>query len=110
MLLAGQAKLPDSPFEFTDASVKEHMTGDWKEKVKRRLANCDQVIILCGENTHTAAGVAAELAIVKELGIPYFLLKGRSDKYCTIPSTAHYTESLYRWSWDNLKNLIAGHR
>lgn len=35
-MLAEQAKLPDSPFDFTDASVQDHLTGDWKEKVKQR--------------------------------------------------------------------------
>ena len=52
-MLAGQAKLPDSPFDFTDASVKYHLTGDWKDKVKRRMDNVDQVIVLCGQKTHT---------------------------------------------------------
>jgi len=35
-LLVGQAKLSDSPFELADWSVKEPMTGDWREKVRRR--------------------------------------------------------------------------
>ncbi len=110
IMLAGQAKLPDSPFDFTDASVKEHMTGDWKEKVKRRLTNCDVAIILCGANTHMAAGVSAELAIVKELGLPYFLLHGRKDKQCSKPQTAHITETMYSWNWPNLTALIGGAR
>ena len=33
IMLAGQEKLPDSLFDFTDASVKVHLSGDWKEKV-----------------------------------------------------------------------------
>lgn len=109
VMLAGQAKLPDSPFDFTDASVKEHLTGDWKEKVKRRLRNCDQVIVLCGQRTHTASGVSAELEIVQELGIPYFLLAGRGND-CTKPTAALYTDSIYNWTWDNLKILIGGGR
>ena len=36
IMLAGQAKLSDSPFDFKDSSVKEHLTGDWKDKVRRR--------------------------------------------------------------------------
>ena len=51
IMLAGQAKLPDSPFDFTDASVKEHLSGDWKEKVRRRMDNVDLVLVLCGEQT-----------------------------------------------------------
>ena len=110
ILLAGQAKLPDSPFDFTDASVKEHLTGDWKEKVKRRLQNCDQVIVLCGTSTNTAKGVAAELEIAQELEIPYFHLRGWSDKDCTWPTSAKADDKMYKWTWDNLKVLIDGGR
>jgi len=110
IMLAGQAKLTDSPFDFIDASVKEHLTGDWKEKVKRRLKNCDQVIILCGTQTHTAVGVSAEFEIAKELGIPYFLLWGYKDKTCTKPKTALGNDKIYNWTWDNLKSLINGAR
>jgi hypothetical protein len=110
ILLAGQAKLQDSPFDFTDASVKEHLTGDWKEKVKRRFKNCDQVIFLCGTKTHTATGVAEELEIAKEIGITYFFLAGRSDQNCTKPSSSSTNEIVYKWTWDNLKSLIGGSR
>ena len=57
IMLAGQAKLPDSPFDFKDASIKEHLSGDWKEKIKRRMDNIDTVVVLCGEKTQTATGV-----------------------------------------------------
>ena len=110
IMLAGQAKLPDSPFDFTDGSVKEHLTGDWKEKVKRRIGNCDQMIVLCGTSTYTAVGVSAELEIAQELKKPYFLLKGRSDKTCTKPNSARSTDKIYDWTWPNLKNLIGGSR
>ncbi len=110
ILLVGQAKLQDSPFDFKDASVKEPMTGDWKEKVKNRLKNCDQIIILCGTSTNTASGVSAELKIAQELKKPYFLLKGRSDKTCVKPTSALSTDSIYNWTWPNLKALIGGAR
>src|SRR5690349_15488528 len=109
-MLAGQAKLPDSPFDFTDASVKEPLTGDWQAKVKRRLGNCDVMIVLCGTSTHTATGVAAELKIAQELRLPYFLLAGYADKNCTKPTSALSTDSIYNWTWPNLKALIDGAR
>ena len=109
-MLAGQAKLPDSPFDFTDASVKYHLTGDWKDKVKRRMDNVDQVIVLCGQKTHTASGVAAELEIAQEKKVPYFLLTAYSDKTCTKPTTAKSGDKMYDWTWDNLKKLIGGAR
>ena len=56
IMLAGQAKLPDSPFDFKDASVKDHLTGDWKEKVRRRMDNVDVLIVLCGEEDSQSNG------------------------------------------------------
>ena len=109
-LLAGQAKHPDSPFEIKDRSLKEPLTGDWKEKVRRRMDNIDVVIVICGEYTHTAAGVAAELTIAREAKKPYFLLWARSEKTCTKPKTALDSDKIYKWTWDNLKALIGGAR
>jgi response regulator RpfG family c-di-GMP phosphodiesterase len=109
-MLALQAKLEDSPFDFTDASVKEPLTGDWKEKVRRRMDNIDLVIVLCGEYTHTASGVAAEVTIAQEKEVPYFLLAAYADKSCTRPATAQTGDKLYKWTWPNLKALIGGAR
>jgi len=108
--LALQAKLEDSPFDFIDASLKEPLSGDWKEKVKRRMDNIDVVVVLCGEHTNTASGVAAEVTIAQETDTPYFLLAAYSDKNCTKPTTAFRTDDIYKWTWPNLKSLIDGKR
>jgi len=110
IMLAGQAKLPDSPFDFKDASVRDHLTGDWKEKVRRRMDNVDVVVVLCGEQTHKATGVAAELAIAQEKGKPYYLLAAYGDKNCTKPTSAKSSDKVYKWTWDNLKALTEGAR
>jgi len=109
-MLANQAKLPDSPFDFKDNSVKDHLTGDWKQKVWQRMDNVDAVIILCGTMTHIATGVAAELSIAKEKNKPYFLLAAYSDKNCTKPTSASASDKVYNWTWPNLKTLIGGGR
>jgi hypothetical protein len=110
ILLVGQSKHPDSPFELADWSLKEALTGDWKEKVRRRIRRVDQLIVMCGEWTHTAAGVSAEVSIARDEGKPYFLLKGRREKTCTRPTAALLTDKMYDWTWDNLKILIGGGR
>lgn len=109
-MLAGQAKLSDSPFEFKDNSVNKHLTGDWREKVKRRMDNVDVVIVLCGAATHSATGVADELTIAKEKRKPYFLLAAYPDKRCTKPKSASSSDKVYKWTWKNLKQLINGNR
>ncbi len=109
-MLANQAKLEDSPFNFNDASIREALTGDWKAKVRRRMENVDVVVVLCGEWTHTALGVSAELSIARDLGKANFLLAAYSDKACTKPTAALTEDKLYKWTWDNLKILIGGAR
>jgi hypothetical protein len=108
--LVGQAKNSGSPFEFADASVKAHLTGDWKQKVRGRISRADQVAVICGKHTDRAAGVAAEIEIARDLKKPYFLLAGYSDGGNKKPTTALATDKVYRWSWDNLRVLIAGGR
>jgi hypothetical protein len=109
-LLIGQTKHPDSPFDLADWSVKEPITGNWKEKVRTRIRSVDQVVVICGEHTDTATGVAAELAIVQEEKKPYFLLWGRTNKTCKKPKGAKDGDKIYNWTWDNLKALIGGAR
>ncbi|MDP2904804.1 MAG: TIR domain-containing protein [Candidatus Omnitrophota bacterium] len=109
-MLALQAKLTDSPFDFIDASVKNPLTGDWKEKVRGRMATIDVVIVLCGEHMHTATGVAAEVTIAQDKKTPYFLLRAYSDKTCTKPTSAKSLDKIYDWTWPNLKALIDGRR
>jgi hypothetical protein len=110
IMLLGQSKHEDSPFEMADWSVKEEMTGDWKEKVRTRIKKCDIVAVICGEHTDTATGVSAELRIARDEEIPYFLLHGRKDKTCKKPASAKSTDKIYDWTWDNLKKLIGGGR
>ncbi|MBI5117931.1 TIR domain-containing protein [Candidatus Poribacteria bacterium] len=109
-LLVGQSKHPDSPFEIKDRSLKEPLTGDWKEKVRRRMDNVDLMIVICGEFTHTAVGVAAELTITREAKKPYFLLWGRNGKTCTKPTSALTADKIYEWTWPTVKSLIGGAR
>jgi len=109
-LLVGQARNPDTPFSISDFSVKQELSGNWKAKVRTKIKGCDVVIVICGEHTDTAVGVTDELEMAQEESIPYFLLWGRSDKTCVKPAAARSTDKIYRWTWDNLKALIAGNR
>ena len=110
VLLIGQAKNSDSPFEITDMSIKEAISGNWKDNAKRRIKGCDVVIVICGHETDTAIGVSAELKIAQEEGVDYFLLKGRSSGRSIKPTAARSSDKIYDWSWNNLKLLVGGAR
>ena len=105
--LVGQAKYPNSPFEIVDTSVRRHLSGNWKEKVRKRIRRAELVIVMCGEHTHKAVGVAAEVKLAQEEDKPYFLLRGHKDRVCTRPTTASDDE-MHEWTWDNLRKLIEG--
>lgn len=108
-LLVGQSKHPDTDFELVDWSSKEHIEGDWRAKIKAKLAYVDVICVLCGKNMAIATGVAEEILIALEIGKPYFCLSAYSDG-CSKPTTAKTSDKLYTWTWDNLKNLIGGAR
>ena len=110
VMLVGQSKKPDTPFSIADWSVKEAMSGDWQEKVKRRISCTSVMAVICGHYTHTATGVNAEIRIAHEVGTPYFLLSGRSSGVNRKPTAALASDKMYNWTWDNLKTLISGGR
>jgi hypothetical protein len=110
IMLVGQAKHSDTPFDIADMSIKEAILSNWKEKARTRIRGCDVVIVICGEYTSSATGVAAELTIAQEERVPYFLLWGRPDRTCVKPASAGATDNIYKWTWENLKLLINGGR
>ncbi|GGO10622.1 TIR domain-containing protein [Microbispora bryophytorum] len=107
--LIGQARNSGSPFEVHDWSIKEP-SSDWRAKARQRIRACDVVVVICGEHTHTAEGVAIELKIAQEEAIEYFLLMGYTNKACFKPTTAKMSDKMYKWTWENLKLLIGGAR
>ena len=108
-LLIGQSKLPDSPFEVHDWSIKT-ASPTWQAEARRRIRASGLVIVLCGKHTHTATGVGIELGITQDENVSYFLLAGYSDGGNTKPTTAKSSDTLYKWTWDNLKDLVDGAR
>lgn len=109
-LLVGQSKHEDTPFNISDWSVKEELTGDWKAKVRTKIKQVDIVAVICGEKTDTATGVSAEIKIAQEEEKSYFLLGGRSNGKNKKPKAAKTDDKIYKWTWENLKKLIHGDR
>lgn len=108
--LVAQSKIDNSPFEIIDMSIKEAVDENWKDYARKRIKNCDCMIVLCGRYTDKARGVSAELSIAREEGIPYFLLKGRNEVVVCKPLGSLYSDKIYNWTWDNLDLLLKGYR
>lgn len=108
-LLVGQSRHPDSPFSIVDWSVKDPSPG-WKDEARRRIRASGVVAVICGEHADTASGVSIEITIAREEGVPYFLLQGYASRHCRKPTAALPSDSMYQWTWGNLKSLVGGAR
>jgi hypothetical protein len=95
-----------SGFEISARSEAQTTTGLWDEKVRRRMCDADEVIVICGEHTAASIPMSAELRIAQEKQKPYFLLWGRRESMCTKPVGAKRDEGMYSWTWDILQNQI----
>ena len=104
--MAGQAKMPDTPFTMADWSMKEAAPQrDWKAEAEARIKRSDVVIVMVGTNTHKAPGVLAEVAMARRNDIPIVQVIGYKD---ASPTAVPNAGRLYRWNWENLKKILAG--
>lgn len=105
VFLIGQSRLPDSPFEVVDCSLKEAAPmKTWEDKARRAIKGSDLVIVIVGEKTHKAPGVLKEVAMAREEGVRIIQMIGKKDAdYPAVPEAGRR----YAWSWDNLKNLLS---
>ena len=106
--LVAQFKDSESPFSITDLSVRGPIDENWRREVRKRIQKADLMIVICGEHTHDAAGVAAEITIAQEVGKRYILLRGRKKKTCTKPRNTLACDEMHNWKWEKLQQLIEG--
>lgn len=102
--LIGQAKLPNSPFEVVDGSLKEAAPEkDWQIKAEQRIGRADIVIVMVGSKTYKASGVLKEVSIARKLKKTIVQVIGNQDNYTAVPNAGR----LYKWNWENLKNILS---
>ncbi len=102
--LVGQSRLPDSPFEIVDSSLKEAAPErTWVHKARTAIDSADHVVVLVGRYTYRAPGVLKEVALARSAGKPVFQLVGYKAIAC--PTVPHAGRR-YRWTWPNLRNLL----
>jgi len=102
--IIGQSRLPDSPFEVIDTSLKEAAPmKTWEDKARAAIKRSNLVIVMVGQHTHKAPGVLKEVGMARTEGIPIVQVIGYKDgNYTAVPNAGR----LYSWNWDNLKKLL----
>jgi hypothetical protein len=99
--LVGQSLHTDSPFEFTDMSVKEPYDSGWKEKVRTRIRRSDGVIVLVSKNCPTSSGQAWEISCAKEEKKPILAIWAYKDDRTILASV-----STVVWTWPTIEKFI----
>jgi len=102
--IIGQSRLPDSPFEAVDFSMKEVAPEwNWEREAEKRITGSDIVIVMVGPYTYRAPGVLKEVRIARRLEKRIVQIIGYKDgDYKPVPDAGQ----LYRWNWENLKKLL----
>lgn len=103
-LLRGQARLGDSPIQYTDYSVKEPWSESWKTQCRIRIRLCDGFIGFLSSNTEKAAGARWEIKCAVEEGIPV-LGVFTNDKQFYIPPEMAGKKVIY-WTWDGIARFL----
>jgi hypothetical protein len=105
-LLDAHSRRPGATFEIMKNRCRKASHPDWCIDVRTEIRAADEVLVICGENTHESIVVSLELAIAQEQDKPYMLLWGRRDKMCTKPDGARKLDAMYSWTREILESQI----
>lgn len=104
--LKGHSLNPNSPFEYTDMSVKEPWDSKWKTNCRTRIKGCDGVIALLSRNSLSADGQKWEIICAKDERIPLIGVYAYTDDTSS-PKEMDGVRKI-RWTWDGIKGFIDG--
>ena len=96
-----QAK-DECPHRVRNFSLHEaYPTDEWKARARAAIRECDLVIVLVGQDTHNAPGVATEVSIARNLGRPIFQVKPRKRTYSGVAGI-----DIIPWQWRRINQKI----
>ena len=102
--MVGQMKLPTSPFNGADWSMKEAAPQrNWEQEAESRITRSDVVVVLVGPNTYKAPGVLKEVEITRRVGKPIVQIIGYRD---SSPTRVPNAGRLLKWTWPNMTSVL----
>jgi hypothetical protein len=104
--LVGQARNERSPFEFTDMSVREPFTDEWKRRCRARIERCDGIIALVSSNTARASGQLWEIRTAREMRLPLLAIYTRPDNRPARLPVELDGIVVRDWTWANITSFL----
>lgn len=99
--LKGQSLHTNSPFEYTDMSVKEPYKTEWKERVRTRIRRSDGVIALISKNSLSSSGQKWEIGCAREEKKPVLGIWAYTDDRTNVEGVRTVV-----WSWESIRKFI----
>ena len=97
-----QAK-KESRHAIRDYSLdKVHPPADWTVEAEKRIAQCNLVITVVGQDTHSATGVEEERKIAKRLNKKRFQIQPQNQNYGGLNGAGE----IIPWKWDKIDAKI----
>ena len=86
-----------------NCSLREaYPTREWEEKAKAAIRECHGVIVLIGEDTHTASGVRTEVGLARGLRKPIFQVRPQKRPYGGLSDL----EEPIPWRWKRINKKL----
>ena len=104
-LLVGQARNDNSPFTFTDMSVKQPWDTQGKTKCRSRIKGCDGLIALLSYDTLGADGVRWEIKCAIDEDVPVLGVYVDKNSKPLLPQEMR-GQLVIEWSWDGIAGWL----
>jgi len=100
--LTGQSLNTESPFEYTDMSVKEaYVNEDWKARVRTRIKRSDGLIALVSKSSLSSTGQKWEIRCAREENVPVLGIWAYTDDRTDLVGVRTIA-----WSWPGIATFI----
>ena len=106
-LFVGQAKNSRTPFSIQDWSSKASLPQkEWETLIKDKINKCNILIILVGKTMASATGVAKEIKMAKDQGVPLFGVDvDGADAFSNLPEGLARSKVI-SWDWEKIAEAI----
>ena len=92
-----------SSYRVKDHSLKEdYPNKEWLNKARKKIGQCDIVIVLVGQDTHNAPGVKKEVTIANQKHKPIFQIRPQRKTWGKVSGAG----KLVPWKWETIDEMI----
>ncbi len=89
----------ETQHRIRDCSLHESYPDDkWKRKAREAIRECDVVVVLIGEDTHSAPGVEVETNMAHSFGKPIIQIRPQHRTYNGLT----HLEAPIPWKWRDI--------